>query len=94
MERTGYCPAGEPTAHHLKAVVDFAQDLTFDTVRIRNELGYEEKTLPAEAMRRTVAWERDHPPEAIDPAAFNYTAEDAALRAAPEMTESLSPASG
>jgi len=33
---------------HLKAEVDFAQDLTFDTVRIRNELGYEEKILPAE----------------------------------------------
>src|SRR5438309_1738599 len=27
---------------HLKAVVDFAQDLTFDTVRIRNDIGYEE----------------------------------------------------
>ena len=73
---------------HLKAVVDFAQDLTFDTVRIRNELGYEEKILPAEGMRRTVAWEREHLPEAIDPTAFNYALEDTALKGAPDMPES------
>ena len=79
---------------HLKAGVDFAQDLTFDTVRIRNELGYEEKILPAEAMRRTVAWEREHPPEVIDPTAFDYTAEDAALKTVSPMSESLSPESG
>jgi hypothetical protein len=29
--------------------------------------------------RRTVEWERAHPPENVDPASFDYAAEDAAL---------------
>jgi hypothetical protein len=37
-----------------------------------------------EALRRTVAWERAHPPEALHPRVhrpFDYAAEDAALAA-------------
>jgi nucleoside-diphosphate-sugar epimerase len=67
---------------HLKATVDFTQDLTFDSGRIRSELGFQEKIPPDEAMRRTIAWEREHSPEEIDPKAFNYPAEDAALKSA------------
>ena len=49
--------------------------------RIRRELGYAEPIPRDEALRRTVAWERDHPPAAIDPAKFDYAAEDHALAA-------------
>ena len=38
--------------------------------------------------------EREHPPEVIDPTAFDYTAEDAALKTVSPMSESLSPESG
>jgi hypothetical protein len=30
-------------------------------------------------LRRTVEWERAHPPDKVDPASFDYAAEDAAL---------------
>jgi nucleoside-diphosphate-sugar epimerase len=56
-----------------------APHLAVDTTRIRTELGYAELTPPDEALRRTVEWERAHPPEQIDPQAFDYAAEDAAL---------------
>ena len=72
--------AGDHLPEHLKAAVDFAQDLTFDSGRIRRELGFEERLSLHEAMRRTIAWEREHPPERIDPDAFDYPAEDAALK--------------
>ena len=58
---------------------DARQPLVADSSRIRAELGYRELTAPADAYARTVAWERAHPPEQIDPAAFDYAAEDAAL---------------
>jgi len=31
---------------------------------------------------RTIVWQREHPPPVIDPARFDYAAEDAAARAA------------
>ena len=58
---------------------NFEQHWVVDTGRIRRELGYEESVPREEALRRTVAWEREHPPEEIDPAEFDYAAEDAAL---------------
>jgi nucleoside-diphosphate-sugar epimerase len=61
--------------------LDTAQDLVSDSSRIRKELGYRETVPPDEALRRTVAWERAHPPAAFDPAQFDYAAEDAALAA-------------
>jgi hypothetical protein len=48
--------------------------------RIREELGYQEPVAPEEALRRTIEWERTHPPP-IDPAQFDYAAEDAAVSA-------------
>lgn len=59
--------------------LDTAQDLVSDSSRIRTELGYRETLPPDEAMRRTVAWERAHPPASVDPAQFDYAAEDAAI---------------
>jgi nucleoside-diphosphate-sugar epimerase len=67
---------------HLDEEIDAAQDLVCDTARIRAELGYRERVAPEDAMRRTVAWEREHPPEKIDPASFDYAAEDAAIGSA------------
>lgn len=55
------------------------QDLITDSSRIRRELGYTEPIPQDVALRETVAWERAHPPAEIDPAQFDYAAEDAAL---------------
>jgi nucleoside-diphosphate-sugar epimerase len=59
---------------------DPAQDLALDTTRIRQELGYKEHTPPDEALRRTIAWERANPPQQLNAAQFDYTAEDAVLK--------------
>ncbi len=56
-----------------------APHLALDTSRIRNELGYVEPMLQDEGLRRTIEWERAHPPAAVDPQAFDYAAEDKAL---------------
>jgi nucleoside-diphosphate-sugar epimerase len=64
---------------HLKMGLDTDQHLVISTSRIREELGYEEPVAREEALRRTVAWERDNPPEEIDPSLFDYEAEDAVL---------------
>jgi nucleoside-diphosphate-sugar epimerase len=55
------------------------QEWIVDTGRIRSELGYMEVIPHDEALRRSVAWERAHPPEHISPAWFDYAAEDAVL---------------
>ena len=57
---------------------NLAQHWVVDTTRIRTELGYREPVGREEALRRTVDWERRHPPPTIDPARFDYAAEDAA----------------
>jgi nucleoside-diphosphate-sugar epimerase len=51
------------------------QDLTMETSRIRAELGYREIVQPAEALRKTIAWERANP----SAQSLNYAAEDALL---------------
>ena len=58
---------------------NFDQDLVTDSTRIRLELGYHEPVPLATALERTIAWERAHPPPRIDPAKFDYAAEDAFL---------------
>jgi nucleoside-diphosphate-sugar epimerase len=64
---------------HLAAGINVDQHLVADTTRMRRELGYNEEVPRRLALRRTVAWERAHPPDAIDPAQFDYTCEDAVL---------------
>jgi hypothetical protein len=50
-----------------------------DSTRIRRELGYRETVPRAEAMRRTIEWERAHPPDPFPKELFDYAAEDQAL---------------
>jgi nucleoside-diphosphate-sugar epimerase len=63
---------------HLRDAYQYTQDLAYDTSRIRNELGYKEMVSVDEGLRRTIAALRENPP-AIDPAQYDYAAEDAAL---------------
>jgi nucleoside-diphosphate-sugar epimerase len=55
-----------------------AQHWTIDTTRIREELGYREPVAQAEAIRRTIDWERANP-TGSSAHVFDYDAEDAAL---------------
>ena len=63
---------------HLKDKYNYRHDLVMDSTRIRRELGWRETVLPEEALRRTIEWERTHPPQ-FDPTQFDYEAEDAAM---------------
>jgi len=63
----------------LRHELDTRQDWSLNSSRIREELGYKEVVPLAEAIRRTVAWERANPPRDVDPAMFDYATEDAAL---------------
>ncbi|MDQ3929565.1 MAG: NAD-dependent epimerase/dehydratase family protein [Chloroflexota bacterium] len=65
----GRIPAGYETGQHW----------VVDTSRVREELGYVERTPRDEGLRRMVDWQRSHPPDEIDPSAFDYAAEDALL---------------
>ena len=64
---------------HLRIGLDTDQHFVTDSSRIRDELGYEELVPREEALRRTIAWERENPPEEIDSSLFDYEAEDAVL---------------
>jgi nucleoside-diphosphate-sugar epimerase len=68
---------------HLKMAGNLAQHWVPDTTRIRRELGYIEPISRAEALRRTIAWERANPPAQINPAIFDYEAEDHAVASQP-----------
>ena len=70
---------GDALPEHLRAENDYSGDLVVDTTAIRAELGYAESLPADEAARRTVEWERAHPPAKIDAASFDYDAEDEAL---------------
>ena len=72
----------ERLPRHLRGPLRYEVDLAVDSSRIRGELGYAEAVAGDEALRRTVEWERSVA-AAVDPAAYDYAAEDAALRAPP-----------
>jgi nucleoside-diphosphate-sugar epimerase len=55
------------------------QHILTDSTRIRRELGYRETVPRAEAMGRTIEWERAHPPDPFPKELFDYAAEDLAL---------------
>lgn len=60
----------------LRADFDTRQDMSVRAQAIREELGYQEPFGLEEALKRSVAWQRDNPPEA---AALDYAAEDGFL---------------
>jgi nucleoside-diphosphate-sugar epimerase len=64
---------------HLRTPYRPQQDLVVNTQRVRSELGFSEPVPYDEGLRRTIAWERAHPPEKGDPGPAEYVAEDAAL---------------
>jgi nucleoside-diphosphate-sugar epimerase len=70
----------EHTPAHLKPPGNYRQHWPVDSSRIRQELGYEEPVSLAEALRRTIEWERANPP-AVSIWKFDYDAEDAAIAA-------------
>lgn len=76
----------EKAPAHLVKPYRFEHHLHCDTSRIRRELDYSERVPREEAMRRTIDWERSHPPDEIDLSSFNYEAEDAALRRESALT--------
>lgn len=65
--------------HHMTTDSDYAHHLVTDTSRIRSEIGYHERVSLKEALHETINWERAHPSAGVDPAQFDYTAEDDAL---------------
>jgi nucleoside-diphosphate-sugar epimerase len=64
---------------HLILPYNFEQHLFMASTRIREELGYAECVPVDEALRRTVEWEQANPPQQIDPAQYDYLAEDEAI---------------
>ncbi len=78
------------TPEHLRFPGNAAQHWEADATRIREELGWCEIVPVDEAIRRTVEWDRTHPPSTPLPYRFDYDAEDAALSAAPRTTPAQS----
>jgi len=70
---------------YLKARGNLRQHWAVDSSRIRRELGYRERVPRVEALGRTIEWERANPPQQINPAEYDYPAEDAAINAAPAV---------
>ncbi len=73
----------EQTPPHLLRPGNAAQHWSATSARIRNELGFHEPVALKEAIRQTIRWELDHPPQAFPAAAFDYAAEDAAIAGHP-----------
>ena len=61
---------------HLIQPYNLQQHLFMDSRRIRGELGFAEPIALDEALRRTATWESANPPPHIDPAQYDYAAED------------------
>jgi nucleoside-diphosphate-sugar epimerase len=74
-------PRDQCPPHLLHDDIDFRHDLIINDSAIRKELGYSEIVPPDEAFRGTIAWQRQNSPTTIDPAEFNYAAEDKVLAA-------------
>lgn len=65
---------------HLKEPsLDWKQDLTINTQRIRDELNYRELYSNEDSMRMSIDWLRTHVPAQID-SSFDYDAEDNAIK--------------
>lgn len=66
-----------PTA--LRTEVDTRQDIVTDSSRIARELGTTDSVPRAEALRRTIDWERANPPASSARQPLDYAAEDAII---------------
>jgi nucleoside-diphosphate-sugar epimerase len=71
---------------HLKHEASWEHDLAVSSTRIRRELGYEEIIPHDEGLRRTISWERATFPSQVNPASFDYPAEDRVLNSLPTST--------
>jgi hypothetical protein len=60
--------------------LDTRYDVALDDRAIRRDLGYSEIVSADEGYRRTLEWQRTICPYPIDVDAFDYAAEDAALK--------------
>ena len=67
----------EKTPKHLLMPGNLSQHAVANAERIRRELGYREPVPIGEAIRRTIAWERENPPAGPSFHQFDYEAEDA-----------------
>jgi nucleoside-diphosphate-sugar epimerase len=65
---------------HLAADFDWQYHLATDTSGFREQTGFVEPIARDEGVRRTVNWERAHPPSDLSPSQFDYAEEDAVLR--------------
>lgn len=66
---------------HLATSYNYLQHIMYDTTKIRRELGFYELVEAEDALRATVEWQRDNPPENGSADRLDYAAEDAAVRA-------------
>src|SRR6266566_215901 len=71
----------ERTPKHLLVPGNFRQHGIASSNKIRQELGFQEPVSIADAIRRTIAWEKENPPAEISQEQFDYPAEDRAVAA-------------
>lgn len=62
---------------HLRTTYDWRYGFAMNCAQLRTALNHTDPVTPDLALQRTLAWEAANPP-APNPAAFDYTAEDAA----------------
>lgn len=68
----------EQLPEKMRGKADYRQHMVVDSSRIRRELGYAEIVPRAEALRKTIEWERVNPPK-MEPDDFDYQLEDKVL---------------
>lgn len=71
----------EDLADYLRLPIDFAQDLIYDTRRIRKELRYKERGDYYENLRASVEWYAEHRPREVVGVDYSYALEDMFLEA-------------
>jgi len=72
-------PHDKLPAHLKEPLLDWEQDLTINTQRIRDELNYRELYSHEDSMHKSIDWLRTHTPAQID-SSFDYDAEDDAIK--------------
>ena len=65
---------------YLQPKADFSQDWDVDSSKIRSQIGYSEIVEIDDAIRRSIQWERDNPPD-VEPFEIDYEQEDRAIQA-------------